>query len=354
MSKKTPGTVTIKDVAKRLGIAYSTVSRALNDDPHASARTKRLVRQTAEEMGYIPHLSAKAMRSGQAGLIGLIVPDIQNALFAHVAMALSAFCNQNGYQLLLGVSLEDPSLELGHIERLRSARANGILIAPCGNSLPKSVDLLMSVPSVQFNMRNLGLGIPSVSIDHRRASVICTQHLLQLGHRRIGYIGGPDTLASGKLRVEGMAATLHDADLALDPQLIRQGQLRIDFGRNAMVQLLNMACPPTAIVLGNSVQALGALEGLQAKGVHVPEDISLMLHGDPDWARVWGCGLTTIGRPITELASDVTSLLLQTIASWDAQRIAPRETVSLLLEPFLVMRGSTAPLDNRGDQTIID
>jgi DNA-binding LacI/PurR family transcriptional regulator len=180
--------------------------------------------------------------------------------------------------------------------------------------------------------------------------VICTQHLLQLGHRLIGYIGGPDTQASGKLRVEGMAATLQNADLALDPQLIRQGPLHIDFGRNSMVQLLNIASPATAIVLGNSLQALGALEGLQAKGVHVPEDISLILHGDPDWARVWGCGLTAIGRPVTELASDVTSLLLQTIADWDALRIAPGEALSLLLEPYLVMRGSTAPLDNMSNR----
>lgn len=336
---------TIKDIAKYLGIAHSTVSRALHDHPYTNADTKHKVRQAAEKLGYVPNSAARSLRRDKGGFVGLILPDIQNDLFATAVHSTARHCVKAGLQLMLSITDDDPETEFRQVTALREARAAGVIINPTPGLLKKTVALLEHIPIVQYSRRHPLLNGPSLSVDGKHALQMATTHLLQLGHRRIAYVGGESNRSTGAERLAGYMAAYQKAGLRPSEDLIHLGPAHPDFAYTALARSFASKDPPTAVALGSGAVMSGALRALRSAKLHVPNDISIVGFGDPAWYAEWPPGITTLGLPSYELAEAAVSSLMRQFRPDPA---APVHAEHLALEATFVLRGSTAPPQQRG------
>ena len=338
--------VTIKDVAEHLGISHSTVSRALADHPYTNADTKERVRQAVEKLGYVPHAAARGLRQDKGTLVGLIIPELQNELAVVMAQTIAAQCLKAGLQMVLAVTGDDPQVEYQHVKALREARARGIIITASPAIFDKTIELLHVIPTTQFSRRNPLLAAPSVAVDGDQGVFIATQHLLQLGHTRVAYVGMDVDKSTGAERLAGFLRAHKQVGARLDPSLQRLGPAMADFGRASVGDLLHLGKPPTALVLGAGSMTMGALMALRQAGLDTPGDISLVGFGDPSWYALWTPGITAIGLPMVEMAEATAAVLMRQMAP--GAQTEPRTTAHIKMEPRFLMRGTTAPIQRRG------
>jgi DNA-binding LacI/PurR family transcriptional regulator len=349
--RKTPptpkpmGNVTIKDIADHLGISHSTVSRALADHPYTNEDTKLRVRAAVDELGYVPHAAARGLRQDRATLVGLILPELQNELAVVTAQTIAGHCLKAGLQMVLAVTGDDPQVEYQHVMALRQARARGIIITASPGMYGKTVDLLQRVPTTQFSRRHPLLTAPSVAVDGEQGVFVATQHLLQLGHTRIAYVGMDVDKSTGAERLAGYVRAHKQANTRMDPGLQRLGPPYADFGRAATGELMHMDKPPTALVLGAVSITMGGLMALRHGGLEAPRDVSLVGFGDPSWYALWSPGITAIGLPMLEMA-EATATLLMRQPPPDGQA-ETKKPVHIKMEPRFLVRGTTAPLSRK-------
>jgi DNA-binding LacI/PurR family transcriptional regulator len=333
--------VTIKDIAEHLGISHSTVSRALSDHPYTNEQTKQNVRQAVERLGYVPNAAARSLRSDKGSLVGLILPQIQNELFGMTAEIVAHRCSKNGFQMMLAASEDDPVAEYNQVLALREARARGIILTPTPGLLEKTAALLQGVPLVQYSRHHPRLAAPSVSVDGERGLLVATQHLLQLGHRRIAYVGMQTDRSTGAERLAGYLKAHDRAGVRKDAALRRLGPSDPDFARAAVSDLLNLADPPTALLLGSNALTVGALRALRDAGLEMPRDLSLIGFGDPSWYALWNPGITTVGTPLVEMAEAASSALMRQLTS--LAEVPERGNAHFSIDATFVLRGTTAP-----------
>lgn len=335
--------VTIKHIADALGLAHTTVSRALNDHPQISPETKLKVRETAKKLGYVANSGARQMRSGSSSLVGLIVPDVQNEFFNAVARSLANQCARSGYQLTLGISEDDPSRENQHVRSLMEGRAQGILIAPCGSSSSATQLLLAQIPHVQLLRFDDRLGKWGVCADDVGAMRDATRHLLNLGHRRIGFIGGMRELSTGKARIEGYKMALAEAGLPFDEHLVRTGATLPTFGHEAAQALLQAHPDLSAFLIASPRQLLGSLQALREAAIAVPDRISVVGYGDTEWFQLTDPPVTSVALPVQEMSEHATSLLFSLLKQEIGESGQQNESTTRSFKPVLVIRGSTGP-----------
>lgn len=335
--------ITIKNIADALGMAHTTVSRALNDHPHTSAETKQRVRSMAESLGYVPNLGARTMRNGASRIIGLILPDIQNEFFSAVAMALADRCAEVGYQLVLGTSQDSPEREVHHLRMLREARARAVLIAPCGRSSEQARQLLAGMSTIQLLRHDPKLGASGIVIDDAVTMSLAAEHLLQLGHRTVAYIGSAATLSTGLARRQGLHDVLLKGGAALPERRVRLGQTLPEFGYQAAKELLATKSCPTALVVGSSRQLLGVMRAVRDLGLKIPSQLSIVGYGDTEWFALAAPSVTGIALPIQEMVE----LTAQDLFTALSEEPGTADSFSPLLHQFyghLVVRESTAAL----------
>jgi DNA-binding LacI/PurR family transcriptional regulator len=332
---------TAKDVADRLGIAVSTVGRALSDDPRISSETKARVAQVAAELGYTPNRAARMMRGASSDVIGLVVPDIRTGLFATVAHVLADALSESAYQLVLVETGDDPRREVHQLRGLVGAQVAGIVIVPTSAPSPETAQLLIGIPHVHLLRRESGVGGQLFGIDDRQVLERATAHLLALGHRRIAYVGGTADEATGAARLTGFRAALDTAGLpeSAGPAYLGSST-SVEHGVDAVRRMLVAGRPPTAVVTGSVQATRGVLDELLAQGVRVPDELSIVGFGDePGWSW-WGPGLTTTALPADRLANAAAIWLLHRLANPDDHAEEP--TARTLPCP-LTVRGSAAP-----------
>jgi LacI family transcriptional regulator len=338
----TSPSVTIKDIASALDVSHSTVSRALNDHCHISAKMKKRVRGKALELGYVVHAGARTLRQANARLIGIIVPDVMNQLFAVMIKVLAARCERAGYQLVLCVTEDDPEAELRHVETLRQGRATGLIIVPTSGVLAKTAMLMEAMPVVQFSRVHPAIAAPGVSIDGVQGVASAVRHLADLGHRRIAYVGLATAISTGQARAQGFSLAMTQRGLPIEPALFNHGHGSIEYGRATTTALLRAERPPTAIVYGSADLTQGGLEALKREHADVPGHVSIVGFGDPGWFKLITPGLSTVGLSLSESAEAAISLLLRQIQAREAGQVLETQA-SLELEPFLILRETTAP-----------
>jgi len=339
------GAVTIKDIAERLDISPSTVGRALADDRRISASMKQRVLKAAAEMGYVANHAARMMRGASSNLVGLMVPDIRNSFYATIAHALSKCLEPEGFRLTLSETDDNGLTELQHIRALTSAKTAGIIIVPSAQPHPDSINLLNETPHIQLLRWRATLSQQWFGIDDGQALYQAATHLLELGHRRIAYIGSSAQLPTGRSRVEGFQAALAGVDGAQGIEALGAPESK-SFARNAIYRLLALRSPPTAVVTGSVQHTLGILDALASDRIRVPEELSVVGFGDEPAFRWWGSGLTTVTLPVSELA---TACGLWFVHQVIRQRSTNPVSYSSLCQPTLVVRGSTSPLERSGD-----
>ncbi len=335
--------VTIKDIANKLGVSPSTVTRALADSERISARTKKLVRRTAAEMGYIADTAAKTMRSRESTLIGLLIPDIENSFYAQIAKAFSDVCNEYGFQLVLAVSDDDPGIEERHVRALVSAHCAGIAIVPTATLSDQSASLLSSRSAAQLIRRNSSLSMDWYGVNDVDALRNATDRLLDLGHRRIGFVCGEDQLNSARDRHQGYSAALRERDVPLDPSLVMRGPPRAAFSQMAVTELKSSARPPSAIIAAGAGLSEGMLNAAATWSNADHSAFSLVGYCDCNAFRWWGeSGLTAIDLPVRQIACDLCRALIRRAQAKGHELYRPE---SHLYESQLILRGSVRPLN---------
>lgn len=333
--------ITAKQVAERLGIAVSTVGRAMAGDPRISAQTQLNVKKMADEMGYVGNTAARVMRGGSSKLIGLLIPDITNDFYATIAQALSQCCDAEGYRVVLSIHNDDRDVELRHIKELAAARVAGIMIVPSAAPRKESIAMLRGLPHAQLLRCLPSLDPVFFGTNDEAALYEATAHLLALGHRRIAYIGGAEALSTGAARVAGYRHALKDHGYDSSSELEMLGVPTHTFGRECTLQLLNQKTPPTAVVTGSIHVAMGMVDCLQTKNISIPGDLSVIGFGDPLWFSWWRNGLTTVRPPIQELATSCGLWFLHYLRTSPLKRERP--TYQAVSSSTLVVRGSTSP-----------
>jgi LacI family transcriptional regulator len=301
----------LKDVARTLGVSISTVARALADHPQIGEITKARVRVAAGKLGYVAHSAARAMRRGHTNLIGLAVPDIQNEFYGALAKGLAQRCGDEGYQLLLAVTEDDPVAEERQVRALAEAGAAGIVLVASPAPRRETLALLSRSTWVQLIRRIDGVSAPWFGIDEAAALRVAAAHLIAFGHRRIGYIGGTQTLSTGRQRLAGFRQAFTEAGLPFPEDIVRTGPPRPPFAAQAFDEIWAAAQRPTALVAAGARLTAGALERIGALGLRVPGDLSVVGYGDVPW---WSTGLSSVALPTREVAMACADHLLRRLA----------------------------------------
>lgn len=329
----------MKDVAKRARVSVSTVSHVLNGTRKVSAATRGEVLAAVEELSYRPNLLAKGLKTRRTFTIGLLISDIQNAFFTSVVRGVEDVALSRGYHLFLCNTDEDASREDEYVTELAKKRVDGLMVAP---SAPRDNHARRlraeGVPFVFVDREVEGVEAGVVSVDNAMGTQLIAEHLVGLGHERIGMISGPLDKASGYERYTGLRGALSDLGAGLDDALVRFGDFRTSSGREGAEELMGLPSPPTALVTANNQMTLGALLAVAGMGLRVPADVSVVGFDDPEWAPITDPPLTTIAQPTYQMGVRAAEMLLDRIEDGSEQ-----EPEKVLLEPWLIVRESTAP-----------
>lgn len=330
---------TIKDVARRAGVAISTASAAINRSAPVSDEVLAKVADAIRETGYIPHAAARSLRSGRSGLIGLVVPNIANPWCGAIAREVENVCLRAGYTTVVYSTGQDATRESQVLAMMRQQRVDGMIVIPT-RSDQQHGDALRDqivVPTVLLDMSVDGLAFDVVKADNIDAGRLATAHLIELGHKSIAIIVGIPGLATSDDRLTGYRAAHADAGLKVDASLIVPGQFDQSIAHDSAVDLLRRKNPPTAIVTISNMMTMGLLFAMQELGLHAPRDLSYVGIDDLDFSALLNPSATTVSTPILEMARRSIDLLLKQIA--DPSRAgAHTETYA----PTLHLGGSAA------------
>lgn len=304
---------TIRDVASAAGVSVAVVSRVMNpgSGPVAPA-TRDRVSGVMEKIGYHPRAAARELKYGPPTTLGLLLADVSNPFFARLADRVVQEAHARGIQVLLMTTQEDGALEAERLATLIERRVSGIIATPTGGNLDMWAKLRELGTDVVFVDRSIP-GLPDVdvvSIDNFTSAHAATANLVAHGHRRVSIISGPATTTTGRDRIAGYRQALEESGIPVDDQLIRTASFRGTGGGDAATALLNLECPPTALVVANTAQVTNVLQRIIHSGISVPSDLSLIVFEDSPWTELMESPLTIIQQPIDRLSSHSVQLAL--------------------------------------------
>lgn len=336
MGATRPLRVRLSDVAARAGVTKSVASRVLNGDPTLSARpeTRQRVVEAARALGYRAHAGAQALAQARARALALLIPELANPAYSRIIRGAYHRAAERGYVVLLAE--DSPGAEAGEpfTDLVGSGRVDGLLIASArsGHRL-LNASRLAGVPHVFVNRKVAGSGC-NVTVDLHAAGMVAAEHLIGLGHRRIGHVAGPTGTASGHAREEGFRAALRGVDVAAP--VVARGDFSESGGAAATARLLRDAPDLTAIYTSTLTQAVGALHALRQAGRRVPRDVSLLTYDDLPFAEYLDPPLTATAMPLQELGAAAVDALLAQLAG------EPPRDVLVPGAPVVIERASTA------------
>lgn len=332
-----PAVSTLKDVAKEAGVSIATVSRFLNGTANLTGPTRASVKRAIDALDFRPNRVARRLRisGGRALLIGLVVPDLRNPFFADVARGVETTAQRWGSAVIVGHSDESPELERMYLDLLGSESVDGIILPTVQPGLLTLADLAPAgIPVVCIDRRPGGVRVDTVVSDNEAGARAATEHLLGLGHVRIGFVGGRPAISTSRERLAGFRQALATAGVAVDEALVTEGDSRQSGGHDRAGALLDLREPPTALVVGNNLMTLGALEAVRERGLDVPGDVAVVGYDDMPWAAAFNPPLTCVSQPGFEMGQRAAELLMRRIEHPDA------EPELVVLQPRLVVRAS--------------
>lgn len=336
MSKKN---ITIKDIAKKVGVSPRSVSLALNKEGRLSAGTRELILKTAEEMHYRPNILAKGLVKQRTFLIGVVVPYLTTSFFPRILSGIEERCLEKHYDILLGNSSHPERSEKGIIQRMIDRQVDGIICCP-DPKYYEFYEAIMSIgkPLVQIMTHVKGIHALSVLVDDVRGGELATSHLIELGHRKIGFLSFGDTYYEEiNLRREGYRKALLKKGIALDPDYFEEScDLSRKGGYEATNRLIRRNPDMTAVFCSTDTAALGAVECCINAGKKVPEDISIVGYDDLDLAAEQiRYPLTTVAQPKEGVGTIAFEMLYRLIEKQPVQ--------SVQLSPHLICRATSGP-----------
>lgn len=326
---------TIKDVAARAGISYTTVSHVVNGTRPVSEQVRRKVEAAIAELGYVPSGVARSLRARATGTLGLLVPNASNPYFAELARGIEDHAERNGYSVILCNSDDDIDKQLRYLRVLLERRIDGLIVATVASDAAFAQALAnLQVPLVLVDRSLEGVSADQLRVDHEQGAYLATRHLLELGHRRIVCIGGPASTQVAQLRASGYQRALDEAGVAA--QAVVDCPFTSPAGHAAAQVLLAAEPRPTAIFAGNDMIALGVLRAAAEHQLQVPQQLSVVGFDDIEVSRYLHPALTTVGQCIGALGEQVAARLLERIRTPDLA------VTQRLIEPILLLRESSA------------
>ncbi len=342
---------TIRDVAAQAGVSTATVSNVLNASGRASAKTEEKVLATIAALNFRPNGNAASLRNRRSRLIGLIVPTITNAFFAHMASALENLAGASGYDIVIVTSDEDPSRERERVLALLARQIEGLIVYPSADtSIGAGLDARMLPPSVVMD-RGLGIaGFDTVGLDNEAAGHMAGRSLAELGHRDIAVLIPDIALAASRDRALGAERALREAGGRYECRVIVAGQT-IDGARNALEQELHRDHRVSAVIAATNVATLGAIKAIQGLQLAMPRDISLIGFDDFAWMTAMRPFVSAVAQPIDSLASSAWDLLMTRMAERAANAATPAAPQRLIFAGELRLRESSGRvMDTKGRQ----
>ena len=335
---------TIKDVARRAGVAIATVSAVINRSAPVSEQTIDKVSAAIADLGYVPHGAARSLRSGQSKLIGLVVPNIANPWCGAVAREVENVCLSAGYTSVVYSTGQDADRESQVLNMMRVQRVAGLIVIPTRSDAEHGSRLVnqIQVPTVLLDMYVEGLPYDVIKTDNVEAGRLATEHLLSLGHRRVGVVVGIPGLATSDDRYEGYRRAHADRGLPVSPDLAVVGAFDQATAHAEARTLLARDDRPTAIVSISNMMTVGALFAIRDLALSVPEEVSVVGIDDLEFAPLLHPVPTVVETPIQPMSREAIELLLRQIAG----KATSRGEWSIH-QPRLVVRESTRALGHQ-------
>lgn len=339
--------ITIKDIAKKAGVSYATVSRALNNKSDVNPKTKQRITELAEKMGYRPNFIAQNLVMKRTNNIALIVPDVSNPFFADISRSITEAANAAGYIVTICNTGWNPDREHDMLEHMQSQQVAGIIIKPTAFYEPGTFDSI-KLPLVVFWHPNRDQ-TDFIEMDHQAGAELATSHLIERGYRHIAYLGGAGTSPANQLRLMAYQKSLQEHHVEVFQELISYGGFDLESGYKRIKQLFEESTvKPDAAFCGNDYIALGVLQYMHEKGIAVPEKFGVVGYDDIYFSGLPMINLTTIYQPRDRMGEEAVNLILDQINHLDSEASEgetgnsdERKPARILLQPELIVRGTT-------------
>ncbi len=333
------GEVSIRDVARRAAVSVGTVSNVLNRPELVSAGRRESVRRAITELGFVPNESARHLRRGHGRTIGLVVLDVANPFFTDVAHGVEDAANAAGLVVILCNSNEDRAREERYLDVLEEQRVQGVLLTPVDGGAARLARLReRGIPMVLLDRRAARREFCSVSVDDRLGGKLAVGHLIDAGHRRIAFVGGPRSLRQVTDRHAGALAALRASDMPPTALVdVDTPSLNVAGGRDAVARILGMpaARRPTAVFCANDLLALGVLQELTRQRVAVPGRMAIVGYDDIEFASAAAVPLSSVRQPRAQLGRTAAELLVDEVHG------AGHQHRQVVFKPELVVRESS-------------
>jgi len=327
---------TLADIARALGVSKMTVSRAINNHPEISPETRARILDAAQRMNYRPNQFARALTTNRSYLLGVVVPDLMHSYFAEICRGIETVAKPLGYQNLICSTDEDIANEESEVEALLP-RTDGLILA--SSTSPSETKFYRRLVRERAKLvlidRQLeGIKCPTVTTDDVKVGELATEHLLNLGHARVGHLKG--TVAStASLRFEGYQRALAKSRIAFDAELVRDCGFTESDGYRATREWLSNGDLPSAIFAANDPAAIGAMSAITEAGLRIPEDIAIVGGGNIHYGDMLSVPLTTIAWSTSEMGQAAARLLIDLV---EGKRGSKEQHI--IVEPELVIRAS--------------
>jgi DNA-binding LacI/PurR family transcriptional regulator len=327
----------IRDVARTAGVSTATVSHVVNNTRFVSEEVRARVLAAVEQCGYYPNAHARSLASGRSYTLGLVISDIANPFFPELVKSIEDAAFEHGYDVVLSNTNYDPERTSRYVRRLIERKVAGVALMTSELDTALIEEMARREVSVVFlDLGQPGPHMSNLCVDYAAGIGEAIRHLVELGHRRIAFVGGPEHLRSAAKRLEAFRGAVARLLPGETPRIFR-GNFKLEGGRRAAREMLAAGPLPTAVVAANDLMALGLVGELRAAGLEIPRDVSVVGFDDIAFASFFEPRLTTVCLPRGELGRRAVEALLETI-SHPEQR-----GVEIKIPTYLVARGSTAP-----------
>jgi DNA-binding LacI/PurR family transcriptional regulator len=335
MARKDP--LSIKDIARSANVSHSTVSRALRNSPLVNPATAEKIRRIAAESNFRPSAVGRSLATGRTYTIGVVVASLAQPFVAEVLSAIEEVAAQRGYSVLLASTKGDPEREMAMVQQFEERRVDGVLLITSRvRSIASSLLAEMQIPMVSVDNQDAADAGCSVFVDNATATHAAIRFLVQLGHRRIAYVGDRNGFESNTLRHDAYRAALESLGLLYDPRLVVEGDSDAEGGMRGMEGLLAGGERPTAVFCFNDMTALGVLTAIYQRGLRIPQDVSVVGFDDLPIAAFTQPALTTVRQPRGQIGRIAADSLFAMLSGAKADRLR-------VLRGELIVRESTAP-----------
>lgn len=331
------GQITLKDIAKKLGISISTVSRALKNHPDVNEETKKAVLKLAKSLDYEPNLLALNLLKKQSNLIGVIVPKLTYHLYAMVISGIEEVLEQEGYHLMICQTNESYLKEVAILKELNAIRPAGYLISLASETSDfEHLSQLRrkNIPLVLFNRDCEEIDCPKVIIDNRKAAFNATQHLIDQNYKRIAFLAGPENVQISNNRIEGFKEALVSKGLSYQPDYIRHANFDREDAISKTNELLSLKHKPDAVIAFSDQMAISAMLAIKMAGYSIPDDVAILGFNNEPGDQLMQPSLTSIDQPVYEMGKKAAEMLLSEINGKEVSN-------EVVLQSKLITRSST-------------